>query len=205
MQLKRTAKSCGSDVAVLASRWQERCPADNGGKRAVLRGEHEVSRKAIAQGRPECSCCPVCSCAALAMRKIARETSGAASTRSSLRPLTGGREVSSKPRAQRVARSRNHTQLPSSALCALAHWGGRSSIPEAAVIEPISRGVLDTRLRGDDEIALHRHLRFIGGTKRISAPIAEEWIGSSPHPCATASYCRRKGCGENEAISQRCS
>ena len=83
--------------------------------------------------------------------------------------------------------------------------GGRSSIPEAAVIEPISRGVLDTRLRGDDEIALHRHLRFIGGTKRISAPLAEEWIGSSPHPCATASYCRRKGCGENEAISQRCS
>ena len=31
-----------------------RCSADDGGKRAVLRGEHEVSRKAIAQGRPEC-------------------------------------------------------------------------------------------------------------------------------------------------------
>jgi hypothetical protein len=29
--------------------------------------------------------------------------------------------------------------------------GGRSSIPEAAVIEPISRGVLDTRLRGYDD------------------------------------------------------
>src|SRR5215216_4666582 len=28
--------------------------AGDGGKRAVLRGEHEVSRKAIAQGRPEC-------------------------------------------------------------------------------------------------------------------------------------------------------
>src|SRR5215211_1224084 len=37
--------------------------ADNGGKRAVLRGEHEVNRKAIAQGRPECCRCPVCSCA----------------------------------------------------------------------------------------------------------------------------------------------
>jgi hypothetical protein len=36
----------------------------DGGKRAVLRGEHEVSRKAVAQGRPECSSCPVCSCAA---------------------------------------------------------------------------------------------------------------------------------------------
>src|SRR5215207_9436322 len=49
--------------------------------------EHEVSRKAIAQGRPECSRCPVCSCALL-FAQIARETAGAASTRSSLRPLT---------------------------------------------------------------------------------------------------------------------
>ena len=39
-------------------------PADAGGKRAVLREEHEVSRKAIAQGRPECfplPCMLVCS------------------------------------------------------------------------------------------------------------------------------------------------
>src|SRR5215216_3681265 len=38
--------------------------AGDGGKRAVLRGEHEVSRKAIAQGRPECfqlPCMLVCS------------------------------------------------------------------------------------------------------------------------------------------------
>src|SRR3989442_10959962 len=58
----------------------------DGGKRAVLREGHEVSRKAIAQGRPECSRCPVCSCAVL-FAQIARETAGAASTRSSLRPL----------------------------------------------------------------------------------------------------------------------
>src|SRR5215218_6066259 len=62
-----------------------KCPAGNGGKRAVLREEHEVSRKAIAQGRPECFRCPVCSCAVL-FTQIARETAGAASTRSSLRP-----------------------------------------------------------------------------------------------------------------------
>ncbi|MEH2553972.1 hypothetical protein V1286_001501 [Bradyrhizobium algeriense] len=62
--------------------------AGDGGKRAVLREEHEVSRKAIAQGRPECSRCPVCSCAIL-FAQIARETAGAASTRSSLRPLIG--------------------------------------------------------------------------------------------------------------------
>src|SRR6185503_19142784 len=47
--------------------------AGDGGKRAVLREEHEVSRKAIAQGRPECSRCPVCSCALL-FAQIARET-----------------------------------------------------------------------------------------------------------------------------------
>src|SRR5215216_4606687 len=62
--------------------------AGDGGKRAVLRGEHEVSRKAIAQGRPECSRCPVCSCAVL-FAQIARGTAGAASIRSSLRPLIG--------------------------------------------------------------------------------------------------------------------
>jgi hypothetical protein len=31
-----------------------RYPAGDGGKKAVHRGELEVSRKAIAQGRPEC-------------------------------------------------------------------------------------------------------------------------------------------------------
>src|SRR6476646_2856736 len=60
--------------------------AGDGGKRAVLREEHEVSRKAIAQGRSECSSCPVCSCATC-YAQTARETAGAASTRSSLRPL----------------------------------------------------------------------------------------------------------------------
>jgi hypothetical protein len=85
--LERTAKSCGSGAAVLAlSPREAKLLGGDGGKRAVLRGEHEVSRKAIAQGRPECSRCPVCSCAVL-FAQIARETAGAASTRSSLRPL----------------------------------------------------------------------------------------------------------------------
>ena len=87
---KRTAKSCGSGAAVLAlSPREAKLLGDDGGKRAVLRGEHEVSRKAIAQGRPECSRCPVCSCAAC-YAQIARGTAGAASTRSSLRPLIPG-------------------------------------------------------------------------------------------------------------------
>ena len=33
----------------------------DGGKRAVLRGEHVISRKAIAQGMSDCLRCPVCS------------------------------------------------------------------------------------------------------------------------------------------------
>lgn len=86
-RVRRTAKSCGSGVAVLAlSPGEAKLLGGDGGKRAVLREEHEVNRKAIAQGRPECSRCPVCSCAVL-FAQIARETAGAASTRSSLRPL----------------------------------------------------------------------------------------------------------------------
>jgi hypothetical protein len=35
-------------------------------------------------------------------------------------------------------------------LVVIVREGGRSSIPETAVIESTSRGVLDPRLRGDD-------------------------------------------------------
>ena len=140
MWLKRTAKSCGSGAAVLAlSPREAKLLGGDGGKRAVLREEHEVSRKAIAQGRPECSRCPVCSCAVL-FAQIARETAGAASTRSSLRPLIFEGKMNSKPRAQCAARMRTHTQLSSPGLT------GRSSIPETAVIESIGCGVLDAPL-----------------------------------------------------------
>src|SRR5947208_12711508 len=95
MDARAETDVCGSSVrrsrVVLTPRcWRQvggRCPAGDGGKRAVHRGKLEVSRKAIAQGRPECSRCPVCSCAFL-FAQIARETTGAASTRSSLRPLS---------------------------------------------------------------------------------------------------------------------
>ena len=51
----RTAKSCGPDAAVLASSsWEASFSGDDSGKRAVRWGEHEVTRKATAQGRPEC-------------------------------------------------------------------------------------------------------------------------------------------------------
>src|SRR5213594_5095419 len=97
MDARAATDVCGSSVrrsrVVLTPRcWRQvggKCPAGDGGKRAVHRGELAISRKAIAQGRPECSRCPVCSCALL-FAQIARETAGAASTRSSLRPLFRG-------------------------------------------------------------------------------------------------------------------
>src|SRR5437868_6996343 len=61
-------------------------PGRNGGKRAVLRGEPVISRKAIAQGMSDVLRCPVCSCA-LCFVQTAHETAGAARIRHSLRPL----------------------------------------------------------------------------------------------------------------------
>src|SRR5882672_11139311 len=115
MDARAATDVCGSSVrrsrVVLTPRcWRQvggKCPADDGGKRAVHRGELAISRKAIAQGRPECSRCPVCSCALL-FAQIAREIAGAARTRSSLRPHKEGGKLSSKPRTQCAARSRSH-------------------------------------------------------------------------------------------------
>src|SRR6185312_662851 len=104
----RTAKSCGSDVAVLALRSGEaKLLWDNGGKRAVLRGEHEVSRKAIAQGGPECSRCPVCSCAVFV---CANRTRDRGCSKHPVFPAPSDFEEGKprcKPRAQCAARSRN--------------------------------------------------------------------------------------------------
>src|SRR3954466_2116019 len=98
----RTVKSCGSDVAVLALRPREaKLLGDNGGKRAVLREEHEVSRKAIAQGRPGCSRCTCMLVCTFCYAQTAHETSGAASTRSSLRPLNRAKEMQTSGASRR--------------------------------------------------------------------------------------------------------
>src|SRR6478735_7065585 len=96
--------------------------AGDGGKRAVLRGEHEVSRKAIARGRPECSSCPVCSCATC-YAQTARETAGAVSTRSSLRPLIeeGGKFLASL--GQIMSRDREHAFTCRHSPCAQLRTG----------------------------------------------------------------------------------
>src|SRR6476661_8659132 len=53
MMLMRTAKSCRSDAPMLASSLREEAQATVSNKPGH-RGEHEVSRKTIAQGRPGC-------------------------------------------------------------------------------------------------------------------------------------------------------
>ena len=101
---KRTAKTCGPDAALLASMLLEAFdfPGRDGGKRAVLRGEHVISRKAIAQGMSDVLRCPVCSCAHFSVH-IAHETAGAARIRHSLRPPfeEGGKKQQSSGAARR--------------------------------------------------------------------------------------------------------
>ena len=63
-------------------RWWQEAP--------IHQGEHDIGRRAIAQGRPECfrfTCMLMC---AFLLMHIAHETAGAARTRSSLRPLLEG-------------------------------------------------------------------------------------------------------------------
>jgi hypothetical protein len=71
--------------------------------------------------------------------QIARETAGAASTRSSLRPQFSMRAGSCKQSSDAMRR-----EIAASYSVVIVREGGRSSIPETAVIESISRGVLDT-------------------------------------------------------------
>src|ERR1700712_5891166 len=79
-------------------------------RKPVHQGERVISRKAVAQGRPGVLRCPVCSCAFCCVQ-TARETAGAARTRSSLRPLTErAGSLRAKPRAHCVARSRKRVR-----------------------------------------------------------------------------------------------
>src|SRR3954471_21841431 len=62
---QRTAKSCGPGAATVASILREDIPQTTVTINAAHRGEHEVSRKAIAWGKPGClGCtCSRCPCA----------------------------------------------------------------------------------------------------------------------------------------------
>ncbi len=80
-------------------------------------------------------------------RKIRSKTSGPGYFRSemTLRPLvSGGTRFMQTSGAMR-------REIAEACRVVIVREGGRSGIPEAAVIEPISCGVLDTRLRGYDD------------------------------------------------------
>jgi hypothetical protein len=74
---ERPAKSCGSGAATLASIPPPCGGVATGARKAVPRGEREVSRQTIARGRPGCPGCtcsrlPVCSAHAGCLRAPAR-------------------------------------------------------------------------------------------------------------------------------------
>ena len=138
--------------------WRQVCgrfPADDGGKRAVHRGEHEVSRKATAQGRPGCSVC-TCMLVCVSLCAFAHDTAGAASTRSSLRPLFSegkrrtslGRNmprdraaISSRHCEERMRRSNQHLHLRRDGLLRFARNDVESFEFQSAK-RPHSRGTM---------------------------------------------------------------
>ena len=111
-RLSRTVKSCGPDAPMLASSWREVILANDGGNKAGHRGKREVSRKPIAQGKPECfrwTCMLVC---AIFLHKLAHEIAGAARTRLSLRPRLwrGGRKMTQDSGGSRRENAESYLQ-----------------------------------------------------------------------------------------------
>src|SRR5262249_51448828 len=96
--------SCGPDAPTLASSSQNNC-----GRRWLSspahRGDHEVSRKTIVQGMPDCFGVPVVTTRVLST--FAHEAAGAPDTWHSLRPLSFLRGMVCKARADPAARTRN--------------------------------------------------------------------------------------------------
>ena len=106
-RVKRTAKSCGPDAAVLASsRREAKFLRDDGGKRAVHRGEHEVSRKATAQGRPGCLRLNLYARVRFFVRICTRDRGCSVHPVFPAPSVFGGTRNFSKPRAQCAARTR---------------------------------------------------------------------------------------------------
>src|SRR5437868_12290170 len=82
--LMRTAKLCGPDAPMLASSLRVNNPQATVAKEPGHRGERRISRRTIAQGRPDCFGEPVAT--TLVRFLFAREAAGASRTRLSLAP-----------------------------------------------------------------------------------------------------------------------
>src|SRR5947207_15957614 len=81
----RTAKLCGPDAPMLASSLRVNNPQATVAKEPGHRGERRISRRTIAQGRPDCFGEPVVT--TLVRFFVACEAAGASCIRLSLRPL----------------------------------------------------------------------------------------------------------------------
>src|SRR5438034_1098218 len=132
-------------------------------KKPAHRGEHEVSRKAIAQGMSECFRCPVCSCAPNAQFGTRDRGCSAHPAFPAPSIFEGGKEFASLGR-NRVARSRTHTLSPrrpgerrdpyAAADIIMVRWS-------TALFQQLPLGVMGPGLRrGDGEG------RFVGWAKR---------------------------------------
>jgi hypothetical protein len=108
-RLTRTAKSCGSGVAVLAlSPREAKLLAGDGGKKAVHRGELEVSRNPSHRESRDASAGPVCSCAPSYAQNCTRDR-GCSAHPAFPAPLVFRRaEVTQSSGAFSAARTRTH-------------------------------------------------------------------------------------------------
>ena len=131
-----------------------------------LQGERGISRQPIAQGMPECSGCTcMLVCASIYILHTRPRVQQAPGIPCSL---------SFEGRIFLASLGRNLRRENANARSAvIVREGGRSSIPEAAVIESRSRGVLDTRMRGHDSFTV-----IASEAKQSIYPRAETWIAS---------------------------
>jgi len=124
------ARGRRSRVVLTPRRWRQVLERltflrDDGDNKPGHRGEHGISRKAIAQGRPDClrfTCMLVC---VFLLMHIAHETVGAARTRLSLRPHFFWGGMICKPRTHRVARTRKCVQ----SVASIEPTGGANARP----------------------------------------------------------------------------
>ena len=109
-----------------------------------LRGELGISRKTIAQGMPGCS---GCTCMLVCAFLSASCTRDRGCSRHPAFPAPSDSQEGTSKQASGATRR----EIVVSHSVVIVREGGRSSIPETPMIEPISRGVLDhPPFAGDD-------------------------------------------------------
>ena len=156
--LSRTVKSCGSGAAVLAlSPGEAKVSHETTEAKEPFSGEStKQAVKPLRREGRDAPPVPVCSCAVL-FAQIARETAGAASTRSSLRPLNfeGKRDANLGRNPSRECET-----VPAS-------WRAQRSNPSIRLAEPWIAS----------ELAMTRRER---PTRRASVPVRTTYPGMEP-------------------------